>query len=72
MKWDDVRLKGDDDGREYLKCSEITKTRNGDEAGGSRAFTPKAFENAYEPKRCPVQTFERVRKASPPKDYESR
>ena len=41
MTWGDVALKRDETGREFLEFSErCTKTRDGDAAGGSRAFAP--------------------------------
>lgn len=58
LKWRDIELKKDDKDEEYLEYHErTTKTRTGEEAGGSRAFAPKAFKNHSDDKRCPVRAY---------------
>ena len=43
LKWGDVKLKVDSNGKEFLEFNErLTKTRKGG-GGGSRAFAPKVF-----------------------------
>lgn len=58
LKWGDVQLKTDSSGTEYLEFNErLTKTRDGASTSGSRAFSPKAFENKENKDRCPVAAY---------------
>ena len=66
MLWGDVKLKKDENGREYLEFNErLTKTRDGSGEGGSRPFCPKAFENRETPERCPVTAYKEYAKRRP-------
>ena len=52
LKWGDVKLKVDSNGKEFLEFNErLTKTRKGNSEGGSRAFAPKVFAMGGD--RCP-------------------
>ena len=53
LKWGDVKLKVDSNGKEFLEFNErLTKTRKGNSEGGSRAFAPKVFAMGGD--RCPI------------------
>ena len=52
LKWGDVKLKVDSNGKEFLEFNErLTKTRKGNSEGGSRAFAPKVFAMGGD--KCP-------------------
>ena len=58
MRWGDILLKRDENGDEYLDFQERdTKTRKGNQSGGSRAFAPNIFRNEEKPDRGPVQFY---------------
>ena len=66
LQWGDIKLKTDEVNGQYLEFQErSTKTRDGEKAGGCRRFTPKAFENKEDPRRCPVQTYKEFEKRRP-------
>lgn len=66
MTWGDIKLDKDENGRQYLEFSErSTKTRDGSMSGGSREFTPKAFECPENPDRCPVRTYKEFARRRP-------
>ena len=64
LKWGDVKLKVDSDGKEFLEFNErLTKTRKGNSEGGSRAFAPKIFAMGGE--RCPIFFYKIFRSHRP-------
>ena len=66
LKWGDIKLQKDENGREYLEFNErLTKTRDGGESSGSRHFAPKSFENEANPARCPVAAYKEYAKRRP-------
>ena len=70
MLWEDVELKREGNGLEFLEFTErLTKTRRGTNAG--RAFPPKMFP-ANDKTRCPIEAYKRYQSSRPkPKDGES-
>ena len=60
MCWGDVLLKRDDKGEEDLEFQErLTKARSGGSTSVSRSSAPKAWKNAENPERCPVECYKR-------------
>ena len=65
LRWGDIILK-EEGGVKFLEFVERqTKTRDGGETSGTRAFPPKAFENTEDPQRCPVRTYMEFAKRRP-------
>jgi hypothetical protein len=65
MRWGDVELKQNSDGKEYLEKSveRQTKTRQGNDPRNIRESTPKAF--ARDDNRCPVKIYKKFRDNRP-------
>ena len=64
LKWGDITVGQDENGR-YLAFKErTTKTRQG-ESGDTREVVPKAYENTTNPDRCPVKLFEIYKECRP-------
>lgn len=68
LKWGDIELKTDLNGKEYLEYSteRQTKTRPGDNPANRRAVKPRMFENkAVGPERDPVFAYKLYRSKRP-------
>ena len=64
MRWGDISIEEDDQGK-YLQFRErATKTRTG-ETEDTRDFIPKAYENLENPARCPVRLFKLYKEKRP-------
>ena len=65
LRWGDVQLTQDQDGREMLVwlAERGTKTRHGQEKGHQRAFQPKVFATNTE--RCPVKYYKKFKSHRP-------
>jgi len=65
LRWGDVQLTKDQDGREMLVwlAEHGTKTRHGQEKGHQRAFQPKVFATNTE--RCPVKYYKKFKSHRP-------
>ena len=67
LRWSDIELRSDENGREYLEFNEReTKTRTGENSTHLRAFRPKQFANPDDPSNCPVTAFKIFRDRRPP------
>ena len=67
LRWSDIELRSDENGREYLEFNEHeTKTRTGENSTHLRAFRPKQFANPDDPSNCPVTAFKIFRDRRPP------
>ena len=67
LRWLDIELRSDENGREYLEFNEReTKTRTDENSTHLRAFRPKQFANPDDPSNCPVTAFKIFRDRRPP------
>ena len=64
MRWGDISIEEDDQGK-YLGFRErLTKTRTG-ETSDTHDFIPKAYENIENPARCPVRLYKLFKEKRP-------
>ena len=67
LRWLDIELRSDQNGRDYLEFNEReTKTRTDENSTHILAFQPKQFANPDYPSNCPVTAFKIFRDRRPP------
>ena len=66
LRWSDIELRSDENGRDLEFNDRETKTRTGENSTHQRAFWPKQFTNPDDPSNCPVTAFKIFRDRRPP------
>ena len=72
LRWGDIVLKTDSDGKEYLECRQ-TKTRTGDDPRNQRPIKPRMYANndAISIDRDSVHVYKMYKEKRPPSMLES-
>ena len=67
LRWGDIVLKTDSDGKEYLECRQ-TKTRTGEDPRNQRPIKPRMYANndAISIDRDPVHVYKMYKEYRPP------
>ena len=66
LRWLDIELRSDENGRDLEFNDRETKTKTGENSTHLRAFWPKQFTNPDDPSNCPVTAFKIFRDRRPP------